>query len=111
MSARLVMASAPPAWSPLDCLNSVEQRCRDLIDPAVAPGTASTDAAAAAAAYHLGAGGRRIRARLALDAGSCLGLSARDAVAIASTCELLHNASLVHDDLQDRDPGRAPLRR
>jgi|694.fasta_scaffold32973_6 geranylgeranyl pyrophosphate synthase len=56
-----------------------------------------------AAAFHLAAGGSRVRARLALDAARALALRDRDAIAIAATCELLHNASLVHDDLQDRD--------
>ena len=59
--------------------------------------------ASSAASYHLGAGGRRVRARLALAAGFALGLSQTDAVYIASCAELLHNASLVHDDIQDRD--------
>lgn len=59
--------------------------------------------AALAAAYHLGSGGQRVRGRLALSAGLALGLSETDALCIAATAELLHNASLVHDDLQDRD--------
>jgi geranylgeranyl pyrophosphate synthase len=56
-----------------------------------------------AAVYHLRAGGRRVRAHLALAAGLSLGLSKADAVCVASCAELLHNASLVHDDIQDRD--------
>lgn len=59
-----------------------------------------------AAAYHLSAGGSRVRAELALYAGRALALPSRGAVAIAAACELLHNASLVHDDLQDRDINR-----
>lgn len=62
--------------------------------------------AVAAAVYHLQSGGRRIRARLALHAGIALGLSADNSVALATVAELLHNASLVHDDLQDRDQYR-----
>lgn len=60
----------------------------------------------AAAAYHLGVGGHRVRAKLALEAARVLGLSTADAVTIASAVELLHNASLVHDDIQDRDNTR-----
>lgn len=56
-----------------------------------------------AAGYHLGSGGSRVRARLALHAGQALGLVPGDAVALAATAELLHNASLVHDDLHDRE--------
>jgi geranylgeranyl pyrophosphate synthase len=55
---------------------------------------------------HLDAGGRRFRARLALDAGYRLGLTPGQRVAIASSCELLHNASLIHDDSQDGDRDR-----
>jgi geranylgeranyl pyrophosphate synthase len=56
-----------------------------------------------AAGYHLSSGGQRVRGRLALSAGLALGLSKPDALCIAAAAELLHNASLVHDDLQDRD--------
>jgi len=55
---------------------------------------------------HFYAGGSRVRARLALEAGLALGLSKSISVALAGGCELLHNASLVHDDLQDRDEMR-----
>lgn len=56
-----------------------------------------------AAAYHLCAGGSRVRALLALEAARALARPDREAISIAAACELLHNASLVHDDLQDRD--------
>jgi geranylgeranyl pyrophosphate synthase len=59
-----------------------------------------------AAAYHLSSGGRRIRAKLALSAGTALGLPPEDSVAIASCVELIHNASLVHDDMEDRQQFR-----
>jgi geranylgeranyl pyrophosphate synthase len=54
----------------------------------------------------LKSGGQRIRAQLALNASLALKLSAGDAVSIAATVELVHNASLIHDDLQDRDAKR-----
>jgi len=50
---------------------------------------------------HLASGGHRVRAGLGLDAGLRLGLSRNDALVIGAAAELLHNASLVHDDLQD----------
>ena len=62
--------------------------------------------AAVAGVNHLTGGGRRVRARLALQAGEALGLLADDSVIIAAAVELLHNASLVHDDLQDREDTR-----
>jgi len=65
--------------------------------------SANATGALEAAAYHLGAGGQRVRAKIALHAGLALGLSASDAISIAATVELVHNASLVHDDIQDGD--------
>lgn len=62
-----------------------------------------TGEAGKAAAYHLSAGGSRVRALLALEAARALARPDREALAIAAACELLHNASLIHDDLQDRD--------
>jgi geranylgeranyl pyrophosphate synthase len=59
-----------------------------------------------AAAYHLCAGGQRVRAKIALQAGLAVGLSSTNAIAIAATVELLHSASLIHDDIQDRDEVR-----
>ena len=57
--------------------------------------------AGAAALAHLSHGGKRIRARLGLDAAHKLGLGTLAAVGIGAASELLHNASLVHDDIQD----------
>lgn len=56
--------------------------------------------------YHLRSGGQRLRARLALSAGHALGLSDEDSITIAASVELIHNASLIHDDLQDGDQFR-----
>jgi geranylgeranyl pyrophosphate synthase len=55
---------------------------------------------------HFASGGRRTRARLALSASRALALPETDAVALAAAVELLHNASLVQDDLQDGDESR-----
>jgi geranylgeranyl pyrophosphate synthase len=52
---------------------------------------------------HLSTGGRRVRARLALAATVNLGGDPARAVAWAVAVELLHNATLVHDDIQDGD--------
>ena len=56
-----------------------------------------------AARYHFSAGGARVRAQLGLDAASSLNLSPQASMACALAPELLHNASLIHDDLQDGD--------
>jgi len=55
---------------------------------------------------HLGSGGKRIRVRLALAAMEALGDLPSRAIAWAAAVELLHNASLVHDDIQDGDRKR-----
>jgi geranylgeranyl diphosphate synthase type II len=62
-----------------------------------------------AARYHLEAGGQRVRARLALHACEALGVVGDQAVRLAACVELLHNASLVHDDLQDKGKLRRGL--
>ncbi len=55
-----------------------------------------------AALEHFAAGGRRVRALICFHAGRCLGLDESDASLAATVCELLHNASLIQDDLLDR---------
>lgn len=52
---------------------------------------------------HLVVGGKKLRARLALAALEALGGRRKDGVAWAAAVEMLHNATLVHDDLQDGD--------
>ena len=56
-----------------------------------------------AANYHLASGGHKIRARLCIEAGLALGIKQQDMLILAAVCELLHNASLIHDDIQDGD--------
>jgi geranylgeranyl diphosphate synthase, type I len=79
-------------------LELVEQLLRDA---ALADGQLGQ-----AAAYLLERPGKRIRARLALDLGDSLQILPEHAIALAAAIELLHNASLVLDDLQDRDEMR-----
>ncbi len=55
------------------------------------------------AQQHLASGGKRVRARLALAAGEAVGVSRSRMVPWAAACELLHNATLAHDDIQDGD--------
>jgi geranylgeranyl pyrophosphate synthase len=56
--------------------------------------------------YHFDSHASCARARLALTAGLALGLSDSTCIAIAASCELIHNASLLHDDIQDGDTQR-----
>lgn len=64
------------------------------------------DRVGAVAQEHLYTGGKRMRARLALASAEALGVERLQAVPWAAACELLHQASLVHDDLQDGDTTR-----
>ena len=99
-------SGAVHAVEPMDLVEFVEQRMLELIDPSGRKDDGGTSDTSRAAAYHLASGGQRVRARLALSSGKALGLTDADAVSIASCVELLHNASLIHDDLQDREQYR-----
>lgn len=55
---------------------------------------------------HLESGGKRVRARLAMAAASALGVEPKRVAPWAAAVELAHNASLIHDDLQDGDTHR-----
>jgi len=61
------------------------------------------DRLSAISSEHLASGGKRLRARLALGAVEALGGDRLGAVPWAASCELLHNATLLHDDVQDGD--------
>ena len=53
--------------------------------------------------YHMQSEGKRLRAILPLLVAEALGVDPGRVVPFAAACEMLHNASLVHDDLQDGD--------
>jgi geranylgeranyl pyrophosphate synthase len=56
--------------------------------------------------YHLGTGGKRLRALIPLAVAETLEVDPARVVPFAAACEILHNATLVHDDLQDGDEVR-----
>ena len=53
--------------------------------------------------HHFEVQGKLIRPRLVFRLAKALGLSADSVHGWAMACELLHNATLIHDDLQDGD--------
>lgn len=81
-------------------IRHVERAMRAVVE------NASETPARDAAAYHLATGGGRTRARLAIASGVAWATPFRHRVAAAAACELLHNASLVHDDISDADTVR-----
>ena len=84
-----------------DLLAVVQTRMMEYVSQGSSRVAKNSASALDAARYHLKVGGQKVRARLALQAGLALGLTTADAVAIATSVELLHNASLIHDDIQD----------
>ncbi|WP_456267592.1 polyprenyl synthetase family protein [Kushneria sp. AK178] len=56
--------------------------------------------------HHLAAAGGYLRARLGYHTGRALGLAHDEALTCACISELLHNASLIHDDVLDHDSMR-----
>lgn len=85
---------------PGDFMAHVDRRMQELA------GDALSDPGARMVRDHLETGGKRLRARLALGACEALGGHAERAVDWATAVELLHNASLIHDDVQDGDRTR-----
>ncbi|MGB1333699.1 MAG: polyprenyl synthetase family protein [Porticoccaceae bacterium] len=59
-----------------------------------------------AAKYHFKNPGKSFRAQLALASGTALNLEYIDNLNWAAACELLHNASLIHDDISDASTHR-----
>lgn len=59
-----------------------------------------------AARHILSAGGKRVRPQLVLLATRGLGGSLERAVPLAAACELVHTATLVHDDIVDESDSR-----
>jgi geranylgeranyl diphosphate synthase, type I len=58
---------------------------------------------------HLSSGGKRLRSNLVFECVAALGGNPESATGAAAACELLHNATLIHDDVQDGDRVRRGL--
>lgn len=76
---------------------------RSLLDAVVAEESPADSSLVTMCSYHMNTGGKRLRALLPLAVGEALGVDASKLVAFGAACEMLHNATLVHDDLQDGD--------
>lgn len=100
MTASTHLAGSVEVFCLSDSLSEIERLMEELVSDSTPSALEPLDAVQAAL-QHLASGGHRVRARLGLDAGLRLGLSHCDAVVVGAAAELLHNASLVHDDLHD----------
>ena len=93
-----------------DYLLSLRERHLDavmaLIDEVVDEGPADGSALAEMCHYHLKTGGKRLRAVVPLAVAETLEAEPEPLIPFAAACEMLHNATLVHDDLQDGDATR-----
>ncbi len=58
------------------------------------------------ARYHLATGGKRLRALIPTQIFEALGKDPAEILPLSVAIELIHNATLVHDDLQDGDETR-----
>ena len=77
-----------------------------LIDDVVREAGLAASGLAEMSRYHFQTGGKRLRALLPLLVADCLGEDPARALPMGAACEMLHNATLVHDDVQDGDEAR-----
>jgi len=56
--------------------------------------------------YALGSGGKRLRPLITVLAAEACGATLEDATPAAAAIEILHNFTLIHDDIMDRSPLR-----
>jgi geranylgeranyl pyrophosphate synthase len=89
-----------------DLIRDVDCLILDSIGRASGQTSAIDNICLSAAKYHLASGGHKIRAKLCIEACLALGVKHQDMLIMAASCELLHNASLIHDDIQDGDAVR-----
>lgn len=71
-----------------------------------APSNKNNNLSLQAIQHHFSTTGHQVRARLCLNACAKLGVNQQDMLILAAATELLHNASLIHDDIQDLDDMR-----
>ena len=82
-------------WNPL------QDNITELLNPEDVP-----PLAAEMIKYQIGSGGKRIRPVLAIMVQEALDQKVEEIFPFAAAVELIHNAALVHDDLQDGDDTR-----
>ena len=92
----------------MDALSYLQERAR-LVEQEIdrwLPPDIEPEILLRASRHLLEAGGKRLRPCLALTACEAVGGKAEDAIETAAALELLHNFTLIHDDIMDRDEFR-----
>jgi geranylgeranyl diphosphate synthase, type II len=84
--------------------NRLRLRVDSYLAPLVAPGVPHT--LRDACGYVLTSGGKRLRAILLMLSSEAAGGTARQALPAAAAVEIMHNFTLVHDDVMDHAPSR-----
>jgi geranylgeranyl diphosphate synthase, type I len=83
------------------------QRCKALTQPALEAATLRLDPTLQPLVqHHLSGGGKYVRASLAILSAAACGLDAEAGLVGALAVELVHNFSLIHDDIIDADTER-----
>lgn len=81
-------------------------RVLELIEQVISESSPPGSSLVPMAQYHFATGGKRLRALIPFMVAEALGEDPERVLGLAAACEILHNATLVHDDLQDGDTTR-----
>lgn len=95
-----------PRLIPRPTYASTDSRAEDGVEDLLRSAVASEGQIGRAVLHHLSAPGKRVRSRLAMASGQAVGAPEAPTRSLAAACELIHEASLVHDDVQDQDDRR-----
>ena len=110
MTTTMTMTTTPPASVPTEAAREARLgRYREMVRPALLAAVAGREPARylyGLVAEHLGRAGKGLRPALCLATAEAFGADPRRAVPSAAALEMLHNAFLVHDDIEDGSESR-----
>jgi len=97
------MVQGATARAPAELIRGELEQVREALEEASA---SEVEVLQEAARHILGGGGKQVRPQLVLLTTRALGASLPRAVPLAASCELVHTATLVHDDIVDESDSR-----